>query len=150
MLTGFHKVSFRASAKRKFSGMTFLIGVQKIKTPRFSRARRLNFRIQLAQIRPPSSLAFLDQDVFQFLRGLDLVDFLDRGQFARQTFQRRLINLAFAVGCSGWSLPRCRSRTTSAMETGSPELIFDSYSCARRLHITRRTFERPCNVETLP
>ena len=32
------------------------------------------------------------------------------------------------------------------MDTGSPELIFDSYSCARRLHMVRLTRARPFKV----
>ncbi len=40
----------------------------------------------------------------------------------------------------------CRSRTTSAIETGSPELILASYSWARRFHMARLTRLRPFRV----
>src|SRR3546814_10719833 len=51
--------------------------------------------------------------------------------------------------CSGWSSARNRSRVTSAIDTRSPELIFASYSCARRDHMVRLTFGlvvRTCNA----
>src|SRR3546814_12863311 len=48
--------------------------------------------------------------------------------------------------CSGRSSARCRSRTTSAIETRSPELIFASYSCARRDHIVRLIRGLPVRV----
>src|SRR3546814_7031226 len=38
------------------------------------------------------------------------------------------------------SSARNRSRVTSAIDTRSPELIFASYSCARRDHMVRLTF----------
>ena len=42
---------------------------------------------------------------------------------------------------------RNRSRTTSAIEAGSPEAILAWYSWARRLHIVRLARERPRNLE---
>src|SRR3546814_17151870 len=38
------------------------------------------------------------------------------------------------------SSARNRARVTSAIDTRSPELIFASYSCARRDHMVRLTF----------
>ena len=58
----------------------------------------------------------------------------------RQAFQRRPRRAgARSRTARGWSSARCRSRTTSAIEIRSPELIFCSYSCARRDHMARLT-----------
>ena len=63
------------------------------------------FRSQAARRRLAAwatcGLSHLLQNAVELLRGEILVDALDRGEFARQPVQRRLVDLAFAVRLVG-------------------------------------------------